>query len=162
MLVELFNVCLLFFPAWVKSSQRARSVDAMPAFSFYSSCKHHPQQLEPGQWEGSQKHIRKWKANISSCTAKTCTDWWVNRRFRLSSSKKNYLLKGLRLFPLWLMFNFWGRLIYYLIAYREGCRTASTGIFISLMFSVSNSLPLHLITAWLQIVHADTREDDQS
>lgn len=88
----LFSLCV-FLPSWIKASERAGSVELMPAFLFPSSCKCHPQQLEPGQWEGSQKHIRKWKAYVSSCTTKTCTDWWVNGHFRLSSSKKVIYLR---------------------------------------------------------------------
>lgn len=81
----------IFVPSQRKASKRAwmwqlKVVLPVSAFAFSSSCKHHSQQLEPGQWERSQKHIREWKAYISSCTTQTCTDWWVNGHLRLSSS----------------------------------------------------------------------------
>lgn len=81
MLIESLDVCILCgFTLMDKS--KSETWKPLTVFSFSSSCKHHPQQLEPGQWEGSQKHIRKWKAYISSCTTKTCTDWWVNGHLR--------------------------------------------------------------------------------
>ena len=51
------------------------------AVPFPSSCEPHPQQLEPGQWEGSQEHGRWWEAPLSPRPATARTDWWVSEAF---------------------------------------------------------------------------------